>query len=71
MSLPKKIVEVITANPGMNCGEITKAVEGKPAAVKVALWKMAKEGKIVREKKPAKERQKGPQSEYVYSCVSQ
>jgi predicted transcriptional regulator len=67
MSLPKKIVEVITNTPGLNCGEITKAVEGKDAAVKVALWKMAKAGQIKREKQPAKVKQKGPSAEYVYT----
>ena len=67
MSLPKKIVEAITATPGMNCAEITKAVEGKDGAVKIALWKMSKAGKIKREKQPAKVKQKGPAAEYVYT----
>jgi predicted transcriptional regulator len=71
MTLPEKIIQALTQNPNMNCSEIAAATEGKSAAVKVMLWKMAKAGKIVREKSPIKSARKGPQVEYVYSCTKQ
>lgn len=66
MTLPEKIIQALTNTPNLNCSELAAATGGKPAAVKVMLWKMAKMGKIVREKSPIKTPRKGPQIEYVY-----
>jgi hypothetical protein len=66
MTLPERIIKVLTETPNLNCSEIALFAGGKPAAVKVMLWKMAKMGKVVREKSPIKSPRKGPQIEYVY-----
>lgn len=67
MSLVKRIIEAVTQTPGMNCAEIAAATNANPGAVKVALWKLSKSERLKREKQPAKGRQKGPQTEFVYS----
>jgi hypothetical protein len=66
MSLPKKIVDLLAIEPGLTGVQIAEKTASDAKYVRIALWKMNKSGKIVREKKLAAEKKRGPQNEYVY-----
>ena len=69
MTLVDKILAAVQQNPNMSAGEIAAATQGKPNTVKVELTKLAKAGKIARDKAEVKAKRKGPQQEYVYRAV--
>jgi predicted transcriptional regulator len=69
MSLPKKIVELLTAEPNLTGVQIAEKTQADARYVRIALWKMAKSGKLAREKQLAEGKKRGPQNEYVYKVV--
>jgi len=71
MTLPAKIIEVLTQNPNLTAKDIAEKIEVAHAKVKVNLWKMNKSGRVIREKVKVEEKRKGPQTEYRYSCTIQ
>ncbi len=65
MALREKILELIQSNPSTAL-QVAERLSIKKETSKVTLWKLWKDGKIVREKEPLTEKKKGPQTEYVY-----
>jgi predicted transcriptional regulator len=71
MTLPSRIIETLKATPNLSANEVASKVETENGKVKVALWKLAKQNKVSREKVKTEAKRKGPQSEYRYSCTIQ
>lgn len=65
MSVKDQILELIQANPS-TATQVAERLSIKKETSKVTLWKLWKDGKIVRDKSPLTEKKKGPQAEYVY-----
>lgn len=65
MALRDQILELIQTNPSTAL-QVAERLNIKKETSKVTLWKLWKDGKIVREKEPLTEKKKGPQMEYVY-----
>jgi predicted transcriptional regulator len=66
MTLPAKIIELLTQSPNLTAKDIAQKIEVAQAKVKVTLWKLNKTGKVKREKVKTEDKRKGPQSEYRY-----
>lgn len=69
MTLVEKIMQAVSENPNLSAAEISQATGGSPNTVKVELTKLAKNGKIARDKAQVNIKRKGPQMEYVYRPV--
>lgn len=66
MTIVQKVLDAVASTPNSSVREIISTVGANANTVKVTVTKLAKQGKIVRDKSPTKDKRKGPQSEYVY-----
>lgn len=62
-----RIIDLLTAEPGLNSKQITEKLQAKPPSVKVTLCKLMKSDRVTREKQEAAEKVvAGPKNLYVY-----
>jgi predicted transcriptional regulator len=66
MTLPEKIKQLLTEQPNLTGGQIIEKIGVDGGMVRVALWKMAKTGKVLREKQESRTTIKGPKAQYIY-----
>lgn len=63
----KQIVGFVKENQNKTAIEIAAALNLPQQSVKMALWKMAKSGKILRSKIEATNYKAGPKQHYIYT----
>lgn len=67
VDVSKQIVGYVTHNQNQTATQIAAALGLPDHSVKMALWKMAKSGKIVRAKVEATNYKAGPKHHYTYT----
>jgi DNA-binding MarR family transcriptional regulator len=67
MTYTKQIIEYLNQNPSRTATEVAQALNMKLSTAKVTLGKLAKEGRLVREKVESANYVRGPKNIQVYS----
>lgn len=64
--LSDNILKFLAENPNTNSNQVTQSLNANIESVKMSLWKLAKAGKVIRERQAIADYKAGPKSIYLY-----